>query len=161
MSSIPPPPAAGRDGAAGAAPGGGAAAGGRGRGGLTPEEQQRQREARLKVFDDVLEVYRKAGANPQPIEIPANITNLANTIGFILTTEGAAAFDDLTRSKDINDPSLGAWPNAFRTHRFVPRWNTSAHNMPARSSFARWMPSCLSPTHSSRQPIAHRLGSPT
>ena len=41
-------------------------------------------------------------------------------IGFILTTEGAAAFDDLTRSKDINDPSLGSWPNAFRTHRFVP-----------------------------------------
>lgn len=116
----PPPPAAGRDGAAGAAPGGGAGAGGRGRGGLTPEEQQRQREARFKVFNDVLEVYRKAGANPQPIEIPANITSLANTIGFILTTEGAAAFDDLTRSKDINDPSLGAWPNAFRTHRFVP-----------------------------------------
>ena len=28
-------------------------------------------------------------------------------INFILTTEGAAAFDDLTRSKDINDPSLG------------------------------------------------------
>jgi Asp-tRNA(Asn)/Glu-tRNA(Gln) amidotransferase A subunit family amidase len=117
----PPPPTPGREGAAGAAPGaGGAAAGGRGRGGLTPEEQQRQREARLKVFNDVLEVYRKAGANPQPIEIPANITSIANTIGFILTTEGAAAFDDLTRSKDINDPSLGAWPNAFRTHRFVP-----------------------------------------
>jgi Asp-tRNA(Asn)/Glu-tRNA(Gln) amidotransferase A subunit family amidase len=116
----PPPPAAGRDGAAGAAPGGGAAAAGRGRGGLTPEEQQRQREARLKVFNDVLEVYRKAGANPEPIEIPANITSIANTIGFILTTEGATAFDDLTRSKDINDPSLGAWPNAFRTHRFVP-----------------------------------------
>src|SRR3954470_5347616 len=116
----PPPPTPGREGAAGAAPGGAAGAGGRGRGGLTPEEQQRQREARLKVFNDVLEVYRKAGANPQPIEIPANITSLANTIGFILTTEGAAAFDDLTRSKDINDPSLGTWPNAFRTHRFVP-----------------------------------------
>ena len=121
----PPPPGAGREGrggagagAAGAAPGAGAGRGGRG--GLTPEELQRQREARLKIFNEVLEVYRKAGANPEPIEIPANITSLANTLSFVLTTEGAAAFDDLTRSKDINDPSLGAWPNAFRTHRFVP-----------------------------------------
>ena len=35
-----------------------AGAGRGGRGGLTPEEQQRQREARLKIFNDVLEVYR-------------------------------------------------------------------------------------------------------
>src|SRR3954468_6861772 len=128
----PPPPGSGRDGrgaapagapgGAGAAPGAaaGGGAGGRGRGGLTPEEQQRQREARLTVFNDVLDVYRKAGVNPEPVEIPSNITSISNTIAFILTTEGAAAFDDLTRSKDINDPSLGAWPNAFRTHRFVP-----------------------------------------
>jgi Asp-tRNA(Asn)/Glu-tRNA(Gln) amidotransferase A subunit family amidase len=120
----PPPPGTGRGGRGGAgtgAPGGAPGAGaGRGGRGLTPEEQQRQREARLKVFNDVLDVYRKAGADPQPIEIPANITSLANTLNFVLTTEGAAAFDDLTRSKDINDPSLGAWPNAFRTHRFVP-----------------------------------------
>ena len=38
----------------------------------------------------------------------------------MLNTEAAAAFDDLTRSKDINDPSLGSWPNSFRTGRFVP-----------------------------------------
>ena len=41
-------------------------------------------------------------------------------IGFILSVEAAAAFDDLTRSKDITDPSLNTWPNTFRTHRFVP-----------------------------------------
>jgi Asp-tRNA(Asn)/Glu-tRNA(Gln) amidotransferase A subunit family amidase len=120
----PPPPGAGREGrggagaAAGTTPGAGTGRGGRG--GLTPEEQQRQREARLKIFNDVLEVYRKAGATLTPIEIPANISSLSNSLSFVLTTEGAAAFDDLTRSKDINDPSLGAWPNAFRTHRFVP-----------------------------------------
>jgi len=45
---------------------------------------------------------------------------LANTIGFILSVEAAAAFDDLTRSKEINDPSLNTWPNTFRTHRYVP-----------------------------------------
>jgi Asp-tRNA(Asn)/Glu-tRNA(Gln) amidotransferase A subunit family amidase len=121
-----PPPGAGRGGrgaetppaaAAGAPPAGGA---GRGRGGLTPEEQQRQREARLKIFNEVLDVYRKAGATPVPVDIPETITNISSMIAFVLTTEGAAAFDDLTRSKDINDPSLNTWPNAFRTHRFVP-----------------------------------------
>jgi Asp-tRNA(Asn)/Glu-tRNA(Gln) amidotransferase A subunit family amidase len=126
----PPPPGTGRggrgDAAGGAgAPGGGPAgaatgAGRGGRGALSPEEQQRQREARLKIFNDVLDVYRKAGATLEPVELPSNITSIGNTISFVLTTEGAAAFDDLIRSKDANDPSLNTWPNAFRTHRFVP-----------------------------------------
>ena len=116
----PPPPGAGREGAGVPAGAPGGAAGGRGRGGLSPEEQQRLREARLRVFNDVLDVYRKAGANPEPVEIPSNITSISNNIGFILTTEGAAAFDDLIRSKDASDPTLNTWPNQFRTHRFVP-----------------------------------------
>jgi Asp-tRNA(Asn)/Glu-tRNA(Gln) amidotransferase A subunit family amidase len=91
---------------------------GRGRGGLSPEEQERRAEERVKLLKDALEVYRKAGAILEPIELPA--TSLANTISFILATEGAAAFDDLTRSKDILDKSLNTWPNTFRTHRFVP-----------------------------------------
>ena len=125
----PPPPGTGRGGrgeapggagAPGGAPGAGAPGAGRGGRGLTPEEQQRQREARLRIFNDVLDVYRKAGAQLEPVELPANIISIGNTIGFVLTTEGAAAFDDLIRSKDANDPSLNTWPNAFRTHRFVP-----------------------------------------
>jgi Asp-tRNA(Asn)/Glu-tRNA(Gln) amidotransferase A subunit family amidase len=102
------------------APGDAGRAGRGGRGTLSPEEEQRQRESWLKIFSDVLDVYRRAGATLTPIDIPASITSISNTISFVLTTEGAAAFDDLTRSKDITDPSLGAWPNAFRTHRFVP-----------------------------------------
>ena len=93
-------------------------AAGRGRGGLTPEQQRAQNEARLKALNDALEVYRKAGAAPLPVEIPS--LDLAGTIGFILSVEAAAAFDDLTRSKDIADPSLNTWPNTFRTHRYVP-----------------------------------------
>jgi Asp-tRNA(Asn)/Glu-tRNA(Gln) amidotransferase A subunit family amidase len=125
-----PAPGAGRGDAAGAGRGDAAGRGrgdlpagaggdaGRGRGGLTPEEQRKRAEERIKLLNDALNVYRAAGATLEPIEIPG--TRIANMIGFILTTEGAAAFDDLTRSKDIEDPSLGTWPNAFRTHRFVP-----------------------------------------
>ncbi|HVL67677.1 MAG TPA: amidase [Vicinamibacterales bacterium] len=91
---------------------------GRGRGDLPPEERQRREDERLKLLNQALEVYRKAGATLEPVELPG--TQLANTIGFILATEGAAAFDDLTRSPDILDPSLNTWPNTFRTHRFVP-----------------------------------------
>ena len=174
----PPPPGAGREGGGGApagAPGGtgaapgaaaGGAAGGRGRGALTPEEQQRLREARLKVFNEVLDVYRKAGANLEPVEIPLNITTISNNIGFILTTEGAAAFDDLTRSKDINDPSLGAWPNAFRTHRFVPAVEYIRAQR-ARTLLIREMEKFmsqydvfLSPTNSATLPVTNLTGHP-
>jgi Asp-tRNA(Asn)/Glu-tRNA(Gln) amidotransferase A subunit family amidase len=72
----------------------------------------------LKLLNEALDVYRAAGATLHPIEMPA--TNIASAIGFILSTEAAAAFDDLTRSADIQDQSLGTWPNTFRTHRYVP-----------------------------------------
>jgi Asp-tRNA(Asn)/Glu-tRNA(Gln) amidotransferase A subunit family amidase len=91
---------------------------GRGRGGLTPEEQRALRQAQLKLLNGALDVYRQAGATLHPIELPS--AALAGTISFVLTTEAAAAFDDLTRSEGIKDPSVGAWANAFRTHRFVP-----------------------------------------
>jgi Asp-tRNA(Asn)/Glu-tRNA(Gln) amidotransferase A subunit family amidase len=97
---------------------GGRGAGGRGRGGLSPEEQRRLREQQLKVLNDALDVYRSAGATLHPIDLPA--TNISNAISFILSTEAAAAFDDLTRSAAIQDPSLNTWPNTFRTHRYVP-----------------------------------------
>jgi Asp-tRNA(Asn)/Glu-tRNA(Gln) amidotransferase A subunit family amidase len=93
-------------------------AGGRGRGGLTPEQQRAQDEARLKILNEVLEVYRKAGAAIQPIDVPG--LDITAALNFILSVEAAAAFDDLTRSKDISDPSLNTWPNTFRTSRYVP-----------------------------------------
>jgi Asp-tRNA(Asn)/Glu-tRNA(Gln) amidotransferase A subunit family amidase len=106
-----PQPADGR----GAGRGG---AGGRGRGGLTPEQQRAQEEARLKIMNRVLEVYRKAGAAIQPIDVPG--LDITAALNFILSVEAAAAFDDLTRSKEISDPSLNTWPNTFRTSRYVP-----------------------------------------
>jgi Asp-tRNA(Asn)/Glu-tRNA(Gln) amidotransferase A subunit family amidase len=44
-------------------------------------------------------------------------------ISFVLSTEGAAAFDDLTRSGQedlLKQQASGSWPNTFRRRRFVP-----------------------------------------
>ena len=115
-----------RDAGGGAAPAGrggrgqaeGRGAAGSGAGAPSAAELRALREAHLKILNDALDVYRRAGATLHPIALPG--TQLASTISFILATEAAAAFDDLTRTDGIRDPSLGSWPNTFRTHRFVP-----------------------------------------
>ncbi len=99
--------------------------GGGGRGGANLTEEQRkqmeaQRQAQFRILNDALDVYRKLGVQLIPIELPDFPTNAIN---FILNVEGAAAFDDLTRSKGIDQLTAqgpGDWPNTFRTNRFVP-----------------------------------------
>jgi Asp-tRNA(Asn)/Glu-tRNA(Gln) amidotransferase A subunit family amidase len=70
--------------------------------------------------DSVLAVLRGLGAKLIPIELPKYPTG---SLGIILSAEAAAAFDDLTRSgKDdlLVRQDKNAWPNAFRTARFIP-----------------------------------------
>ena len=116
------PPADGREGRGGRGEGGagGGRGEGRGRGGVSPEEQRRRAEERLALLNGALDVYRKAGATLHPITLPETLTRYSGAISFVLSTEAAAAFDDLTRSPGIKDESLNTWPNTFRTHRFVP-----------------------------------------
>jgi Asp-tRNA(Asn)/Glu-tRNA(Gln) amidotransferase A subunit family amidase len=98
-------------------PGGG---GGGGRGAANPEEARRRAEARNALLKTALDVLRRAGANLEPIELPDFPTS---SINFILSAEAAAAFDDLTRSKGIDqltEQGPGAWPNTFRSSRFIP-----------------------------------------
>ena len=68
-----------------------------------------------------LDVIRSLGVEPRPIELPDLPTQ---ALGFILTTEAAAAFDELTRSERDDlmraEPETSSWPNSFRLHRFVP-----------------------------------------
>jgi Asp-tRNA(Asn)/Glu-tRNA(Gln) amidotransferase A subunit family amidase len=106
------------EGRGGGGGGRGGEGGGRGRGGLSPEEQRQRAQERLKLLNDALDVYRQAGATLEPIQLPPN--RLSSMLGFILSTEAAAAFDDLTRTPGIKDETLNTWPNTFRTHRFVP-----------------------------------------
>ncbi|OGX85303.1 amidase [Hymenobacter lapidarius] len=67
-----------------------------------------------------LEVLRKLGVEIVPIELPAIAPG---ALRFVLTAEGAAAFDDLTRSGRDGQMVLqnrSAWPNTFRSSRFIP-----------------------------------------
>ena len=61
------------------------------------------------------------GAKLVPIELPTNYP--PGTISFVLSTEGAAFFDELTRSgrDDLMVRQIkNAWPNVFRARRFIP-----------------------------------------
>jgi Asp-tRNA(Asn)/Glu-tRNA(Gln) amidotransferase A subunit family amidase len=111
-SEFNPRPEAGRGAAGGAF-------GGSGRG-LSPEDARRRAEERNKLLNDALDVLRHAGARLEPMSLPEFP---ANALGFILSAEAAAAFDDLTRSKEVDlltEQGPGAWPNTFRTSRFIP-----------------------------------------
>ena len=100
--------------------GGGGGGFGGGRGGGNPEDARRRAEARLKTLNDALGALRAAGARLEPMAMP---DFPANALNFILSAEAAAAFDDLTRSKGVDqltEQGPGAWPNTFRTSRFIP-----------------------------------------
>ncbi len=67
-----------------------------------------------------LEVLKSLGAKLIPIELPKFPVD---DISFVLSTEGATAFDELTRSNqdDLMVRQIkNAWPNVFRKARFVP-----------------------------------------
>ncbi len=84
------------------------------------EQQRKTADERKAIHAEALDVFRKAGAKLEPIDLPEFPTA---SIRFILSTEGAAAFDDLTRSRGIDlltAQGSGDWPNTFRTSRFVP-----------------------------------------
>ena len=65
-------------------------------------------------------------ASSAPTSTPVDLPDLsiAGTIGFILETESAASFDDLTRSGDADllrtGTSASSWANTFKSARFVP-----------------------------------------
>ncbi len=68
-----------------------------------------------------LQTLRSLGAELVPIDLPTTIS--PSRIGFILGVEAAAAFDELTRSgrdDEMVRQVKNAWPNEFRSSRFVP-----------------------------------------
>jgi len=85
-----------------------------------PERAARIREQR-KLNSEALSVIRSLGIELKPLDLP---DLPAGALGFILSTESAAAFDDLTRSNRIEimsePPERSRWGDSFRLHRFVP-----------------------------------------
>ena len=109
------------------------------RGGVSPEEARQRAEERNRLLKDALDVLRGAGAKLEPMTLPEFP---ANAIGFILSAEAAAAFDDLTRSKgvdELTEQGPGAWPNTFRVVAVHSRRSsTSGRSGRARCSIDRW-----------------------
>ena len=72
------------------------------------------------IDDEVIDVLWALGAELVPIEFP---DFPVYDIGFILSAEAAAAFDNLTRSGDddmLVRQKKQAWPNVFRQSRLIP-----------------------------------------
>jgi Asp-tRNA(Asn)/Glu-tRNA(Gln) amidotransferase A subunit family amidase len=71
----------------------------------------------------VLAKFRALGAKLEPVYLPTDNELPIEGLPAILSAEAAAAFDDLTRSQ--RDTLLvrqikNAWPNVFRSARFIP-----------------------------------------
>ncbi len=85
------------------------------------ERDFRQQSGDRKRNDDAtLDKLRALGAKLSPVALP---DYPVGRISFVLSTEGAAAFDDLTRSPRedwLKQQASGDWPNTFRRRRFVP-----------------------------------------
>ncbi|HEY1379281.1 MAG TPA: amidase [Gemmataceae bacterium] len=74
-------------------------------------------EGRRPVADrEELTILRDLGVRLVPIKLPDKIP--ITPLRFILSTEAAAAFDDITR-QGVHE-GLGLWPETFREKRFVP-----------------------------------------
>ena len=85
-----------------------------------PERAAAERTAQANTRA-AIEALRGAGVSITPFELP----ELGwEDLGFVLTTESAAAHDALVRSgADLSmkePPEESRWPDSFRLHRFVP-----------------------------------------
>ena len=72
---------------------------------------------------NVLDVYRKLGAQLIPVDFPDSTIYNFDIMGIIIGAECAAQFDEFTRSNmadQMTRQGKGDWPNQFRTARFIP-----------------------------------------
>jgi Asp-tRNA(Asn)/Glu-tRNA(Gln) amidotransferase A subunit family amidase len=71
----------------------------------------------------VIEDFKAMGVTPQPVLFPDSALYPFDIMNFVITSESAAAFDELTRTdRDtlIERQDKGFWPNTFRTGRLLP-----------------------------------------
>jgi Asp-tRNA(Asn)/Glu-tRNA(Gln) amidotransferase A subunit family amidase len=71
--------------------------------------------------EKALAVIRSLGIEPVPVVLPTEMP--VSALRIMLTAEGAAAFEALTRTNlddELTDQRKQAWPNLFRAARFIP-----------------------------------------
>ena len=83
-----------------------------------PKDEKRKKIARekQKLSNSALDVLRGLGVELFPIDMDIDVAGT----GFVLSTESAAAFDDLTLSDRDDLMKKSSWPDTFRHRRFVP-----------------------------------------
>jgi Asp-tRNA(Asn)/Glu-tRNA(Gln) amidotransferase A subunit family amidase len=88
--------------------------------GYLEKDFQTEKGERKTNSERALEKMRVLGFKLSPISLP---DYPVSNISFLLSTEGAAAFDELTRSGQddlLKQQDRGSWPNTFRRKRFIP-----------------------------------------
>jgi len=88
--------------------------------GYLKKDFENERDERKANDETTITKIRELGAELIPVELP---DYPLNSISFLLSTEGAEAFDELTLSNQddlLKQQSAGSWPNTFRKRRFVP-----------------------------------------
>lgn len=85
-----------------------------------PGDPARIVRAGKRQDDAALAILRGLGAELIPVEPPDAATQM---VSLILQAEAAAAFEEITRTGGIDalvQQHAGAWPNTFRSARFIP-----------------------------------------
>ncbi len=123
-----------------------------------------ERDYAQKATDQAtLDVLRTLGAKLIPVEIPDLPYQAMSPI---LNAEAAASFDELTRSgrdKLLTEQGPNAWPNSFRTARFIPAVDYLNANRLRTLAMDRWaelmstVDVIVTPTGGSSQLLATNL----
>lgn len=88
--------------------------------GYLEKDFEKEKGERKDNNQAALDKMRALGAGLISVELP---NYPVDNISFLLSTEGAAAFDDLTRTgcdDMLKQQERWSWPNTFRRRRFVP-----------------------------------------
>jgi Asp-tRNA(Asn)/Glu-tRNA(Gln) amidotransferase A subunit family amidase len=106
---------------------------------LPERNDKNQLQHGTKRFDDAaLDVLRKLGVPLIPVELPEMPYG---AMRLVLTAEGAAAFDELTRSgrdKELVQQTPRDWANTFRTARFIPAVDYVNANRARTLAMQKW-----------------------
>lgn len=106
---------------------------------LAERNDKNQLQHGTKRFDDAaLDVLRKLGVTLIPVELPEMPYG---AMRLVLTAEGAAAFDELTRTgrdKELVQQTPRDWANTFRTARFIPAVDYVNANRARSLAMQKW-----------------------